>query len=104
MAGIGVPPAEEELSKSGRQGENQLSMWSPPRKARRHLLKKPTVAVRITERGKRPIGLVLWSRARSACLTAGVMEHPTGVMEDLAYLDTTVDYLGPGRLDIGDDE
>jgi hypothetical protein len=46
---------------------------------------------------------VLWSRARSACLSAGVVEHPTGVMEHLAHLDTTVDHLGPGRLDIGDD-
>jgi hypothetical protein len=82
----------------------QLSGRSPPRKARRHLLKKPAVAVRITERGKRAIGLVLWSRTRSACLSAGVVEHPTGVVEHLAHLDATVDQLGPGCLDIGDDE
>ena len=92
------------LMKSGRPGGCQLSVWSPSRKARRHLLKKPAVAVRIAERGKRAVGLVLWGRARSACLGAGVMEHPAGVMEHLAHLDTTVDQLGPGRLDIGDDE
>ncbi len=47
---------------------------------------------------------MLWSWARSACLSAGVVEHPAGVMEHLAHLDTTVYQLRPGRLDIGDDE
>ena len=58
----------------------------------------------IAERRKRAVVAAFRIRAGHASLVPGVVEHAAGVAEDLPDLDTVVDELVAGRLDVEDDE
>src|SRR5271166_5682992 len=85
-------------------GTHAVRGRSPPRQALGDLLEELAVAVRIAERGERAVALTVWGQAGDSSLSSGAVEHPAGVVEHLAHLGAASGELGPGRVDVGDDE
>jgi hypothetical protein len=74
---------------------------SSSRSPLRDLLKEPTIAVGVTERGEREIAPTLGVRARCPALVAGVVEHTTRVVKCLTDVDSPADQFRSGRLNVG---
>src|SRR5580693_3067667 len=64
------------------------------------LLDQPAVAVRVAERRKRTIALVLRGRASHPRRGPGVVEHPGAVVEDLADLGAPLGQFGARLVDV----
>ncbi len=47
---------------------------------------------------------MVWSRSRDPVLGSGVVEHPGGVVEDVADVGAAAGQVGPGRVDVGGDQ
>lgn len=72
--------------------------------ADRDLLEHPAVAVRVAERGVGAIAGAVRIRSGHPALGPGAVEHPALVVEHLTDLHAAAGELGPGRLNVGDDE
>src|SRR5262249_62242915 len=76
-----------------------VSAGSAPGAPRRALLDQPRVAVGIVEEAERPVAGVLGVGAGLPCL-----DRERRAMPYVTDVDTTVDELVIGRLDVGDDQ
>ena len=67
-------------------------------------LEHPAVTVGVVERRVRGVAAVVRIGSERPRLGAGSEGAAFGVVEDLAHRGTALHHVGPGRLDVGDDE
>ena len=93
------------LAEESCQGCNVQRLWSrqvplATWKPRLDLLEQPAVPVRILERGKWVIRTSLRVPPADAWVLQGVVEGTAGVVENLAYVNSTGDKVVAGGIDV----